>query len=141
MAVLVLRSSTSPTILLFSLPYCKIFLQIVRIGTLSFLFTKGFYVGILTKPDIKNRFKTQTMGLLTWVIFGLIAGALAKWIMPGPDPGGILVTILIGIAGAVVGGFIGSALGLGGVSGFDIGSLVIAVLGSLLLLWGYRKMK
>lgn len=81
------------------------------------------------------------MGLLTWVIFGLIAGALAKWIMPGPDPGGILVTILIGIAGAVVGGFIGSALGLGGVSGFDIGSLVIAVLGSLLLLWGYRKMK
>ena len=81
------------------------------------------------------------MGILTWIVFGLIAGALAKWIMPGPDPGGILVTILIGILGAVVGGFIGSFIGLGGVEGFDIGSLVIAVLGSLLLLWGYRKMR
>jgi uncharacterized membrane protein YeaQ/YmgE (transglycosylase-associated protein family) len=50
------------------------------------------------------------MGILPWIVFGLIAGALAKLIMPGQDPGGVIVTILIGIAGAVVGGFIGNAL-------------------------------
>jgi len=52
------------------------------------------------------------MGILTWIIMGLIVGILAKWIMPGKDPGGFIVTILIGIAGAFVGGFIGSLLGL-----------------------------
>ena len=80
------------------------------------------------------------MGILTWIIFGLIAGAIAKWIMPGKDPGGFIVTILIGIAGALVGGFIGNALGLGDVSGFNIGSFLIAILGSLLLLFAYRKL-
>ena len=75
------------------------------------------------------------MGILAWIVFGLIAGALAKFIMPGRDPGGIIVTILIGIAGAVLGGFIGSFLGFGGVSGFDPRSLGIAILGALLLLW------
>lgn len=81
------------------------------------------------------------MGILAWILFGLIAGALAKWIMPGPDPGGILVTMLLGIAGAVVGGFIGTLLGFGGVSGFNFGSFVTAILGALLLLWIYRRMK
>lgn len=81
------------------------------------------------------------MGILAWIIFGLIAGIVAKFIMPGPDPGGIFVTILIGIAGALVGGFIGSLLGFGGVSGFNFGSFVIAILGSILLLWIYRRMK
>lgn len=81
------------------------------------------------------------MGILTWAIFGLIAGAIAKYLMPGPDPGGILVTMLIGIAGAIVGGFIGSVLGLGGANSFSLGSLIIAVLGSMLLLYGYRRMK
>ncbi len=81
------------------------------------------------------------MGILAWIVFGLIAGALAKFIMPGKDPGGIIVTILIGIAGAVFGGFIGSFLGFGGVSGFDPRSLGIAILGALLLLWLYRMMK
>ena len=79
--------------------------------------------------------------IISWIIFGLIAGGLAKWIMPGKDPGGILITMLLGIAGAVVGGFIGRALGLGGVSGFNLGSFIIAILGSLLLLWGYKKMR
>ena len=79
------------------------------------------------------------MGILAWILLGLVAGALAKWIMPGPDPGGWIVTILIGIVGAVIGGFIGSAVGFGGVSGFNIGSILIAVLGSLILLWAYRK--
>ena len=81
------------------------------------------------------------MGILAWIVFGLIAGALAKFIMPGKDPGGIIVTILIGIAGAVLGGFIGSYLGLGGVSGFDLRSLGIAIVGALLLLWLYRILK
>ena len=61
--------------------------------------------------------------------------------MPGKDPGGLIVTILIGIAGAILGGFIGSFLGFGGVSGFDLRSLGIAIVGALLLLWLYRMMK
>ncbi len=81
------------------------------------------------------------MGILAWIIFGLIAGALAKLIMPGDDPGGIIVTILIGIAGALIGGFIGSAVGFGPVTGFNLGSFAIAILGALLLLWGYRMMR
>jgi uncharacterized membrane protein YeaQ/YmgE (transglycosylase-associated protein family) len=81
------------------------------------------------------------MGILAWILFGLIAGALAKFIMPGKDPGGFIITILLGIAGALVGGFIGTALGFGKVTGFDFGSFVIAVLGALLLLFIYRSMK
>jgi uncharacterized membrane protein YeaQ/YmgE (transglycosylase-associated protein family) len=81
------------------------------------------------------------MGILAWIIFGLIAGVLAKWIMPGPDPGGIFVTILLGVAGAMVGGFIGSLLGFGGISGFTFGSFVTAILGAILLLFIYRRMR
>ncbi|MEX0821789.1 MAG: GlsB/YeaQ/YmgE family stress response membrane protein [Rhodothermales bacterium] len=81
------------------------------------------------------------MGILSWILFGLIAGALAKWIMPGSDPGGVFVTILLGIAGAVVGGFIGSLFGLGGISGFNVGSFMLAVVGGLLLIWVYRRMQ
>jgi uncharacterized membrane protein YeaQ/YmgE (transglycosylase-associated protein family) len=78
------------------------------------------------------------MGIVTWIIFGLLAGIIAKFIMPGKDPGGFVFTILIGIAGAVVGGFAGTLLGLGDVSGFNIGSFLIAVGGALLLLAAYR---
>ncbi len=81
------------------------------------------------------------MGILSWILFGLIAGALAKWIMPGNDPGGFIITIILGIVGAVVGGFVGSLLGLGGVNGFNFGSFVIAILGALLVLFIYRKVK
>ncbi|MEM1135286.1 MAG: GlsB/YeaQ/YmgE family stress response membrane protein [Bacteroidota bacterium] len=81
------------------------------------------------------------MGILSWIIFGLIAGALAKWIMPGKDPGGFIVTILIGIAGAIVGGYIGTMLGFGDVSGFNIRSFLVAIGGALLLLFVYRKIK
>ncbi len=81
------------------------------------------------------------MGILSWLLFGLIAGALAKWLMPGKDPGGLFITILIGIAGAMVGGFLASLIGIGGVSGFNFGSMMIAVAGALLLLWLYRKIK
>ncbi len=81
------------------------------------------------------------MGILSWIVLGLIVGALAKWLMPGDDPGGLVVTMAIGIAGAAIGGFLASAVGLGSVSGFDLRSLAIAVGGSLLLLWGYRRLR
>jgi uncharacterized membrane protein YeaQ/YmgE (transglycosylase-associated protein family) len=81
------------------------------------------------------------MGILSWILLGLIVGALAKWIMPGDDPGGMIVTILLGIAGAFVGGFLATLIGLGTVDGFNVGSLLIAVGGSLLLLWVYRRMR
>jgi uncharacterized membrane protein YeaQ/YmgE (transglycosylase-associated protein family) len=81
------------------------------------------------------------MGILSWIIMGLIVGALAKMIMPGDDAGGFIVTILIGIAGAFVGGFIGSRLGIGDVTGFNFGSIGIATGGAILLLFGYRRIK
>lgn len=81
------------------------------------------------------------MGILTWIIMGLLAGALAKLIMPGRDPGGCIITMLIGIAGALLGGFLASLLGYGGVSGFDIRSLIIAVIGAIILLAIYRVLK
>ena len=71
-------------------------------------------------------------------MFGLIAGVLAKWIMPGKDPGGIIVTILLGVVGAFVGGYVGTLLGLGAVDGFDIRSFFLAVVGGVLLLAVYR---
>jgi uncharacterized membrane protein YeaQ/YmgE (transglycosylase-associated protein family) len=83
----------------------------------------------------------MTMGILAWIIFGLIAGALAKFIMPGNDPGGCIVTTLLGIAGAVVGGFIGSLLGFGTVTEFDFRSFLLAIGGALLLLWLYRMFR
>ena len=80
------------------------------------------------------------MNILSWILLGLVAGAIAKYIHPGPDPGGWVVTILIGIAGAIVGGFLASAIGLGGVTGFfSLWSLLIAIAGSVLLLWAYRR--
>jgi uncharacterized membrane protein YeaQ/YmgE (transglycosylase-associated protein family) len=82
--------------------------------------------------------KSTTMGILTWIVFGLIAGAVAKWVMPGSDPGGWIVTILIGIVGAMLGGWIGTMLGIGQVTGFNLGSLLIAIGGSVVLLWLYR---
>ena len=75
------------------------------------------------------------MGIIGWLLMGLVVGALAKFIMPGDDPGGIIVTIILGIAGAGIGGFIGQAVGIGQ-SG--ILSWVLAIVGSLLLLYLYR---
>jgi len=81
------------------------------------------------------------MGILSWVVLGLIVGVLAKLIMPGKDPGGMIITIIIGIAGAFVGGFVSSLIGFGSVTGFDFRSILIAVAGAVLLLWGYRMIK
>ena len=78
------------------------------------------------------------MGLLLWIVLGLIAGVAAKFIMPGRDPGGIIVTTLLGIGGAVLGGMLASAMGFGAMTGFDVRSLAVAIGGALILLIGYR---
>lgn len=80
------------------------------------------------------------MGILTWIVVGLIAGALAKLIMPGPDKGGWILTIVLGIVGAFVGGFVGGLLGLGGAqaTGFNISTLLTATGGAIVVLFLYR---
>ena len=79
------------------------------------------------------------MGIVTWILVGLIAGVLAKIAMPGPDPGGMIVTIVIGIVGALLGGFIvNRILGGPGVTGFNLSSILVATLGSIILLAVYR---
>ena len=78
------------------------------------------------------------MGIIAWIVVGLIAGALAKLIMPGDDPGGMIVTILLGIVGAFVGGFVVNLLGGAGVSGFNLWSIVVATIGAIILLAVYR---
>lgn len=80
------------------------------------------------------------MGILLWILFGLIAGAIAKVLMPGEDPGGFIVTILIGIVGALLGGWLGSLILGVGVSGFNVSSFLIAIAGAVLLLIIYRAM-
>ncbi|MBA2708078.1 MAG: GlsB/YeaQ/YmgE family stress response membrane protein [Gemmatimonadaceae bacterium] len=78
------------------------------------------------------------MNFLAWIVLGLIAGAIAKAIMPGNDPGGIIVTMIIGIVGALIGGFLGSTLMGAPLSGFSLQSLLLAIVGSLVLLFIYR---
>lgn len=81
------------------------------------------------------------MGIISWALFGLIAGAIAKALRKGDDPGGWIITIIIGILGAVIGGWIGTALGLGTVNGFDFRSFALAIIGALLLLFVVGKMR
>ena len=81
------------------------------------------------------------MTLVVWAILGLVIGALAKFLMPGPDGGGWLMTSLLGIAGALVGGSIASAIGLASFRGFSVGGLIIAVAGAMLLLAAYRLVR
>lgn len=78
------------------------------------------------------------MGLISWIVVGLVAGLLAKWIMPGPEPGGIIVTVLVGMAGASLGGFIVGILGGIGATGFNVWSILVATLGAVILLALYR---
>lgn len=78
-------------------------------------------------------------------MLGLVAGFVAKLILPGDDPGGFIVTAIIGIVGGVVGGvvggFVGSLIGLGGVDGRNIGSIILVIVGAMILLIGYRMVK
>ena len=79
------------------------------------------------------------MGIIGWIVLGLLAGLIAKAIMPGNDPGGFIVTTIIGVVGAVLGGFIGSSLGIGDVDEFfDISTWLCAIGGALVLLLIYR---
>lgn len=78
------------------------------------------------------------MGILSWIILGFVAGTIARILHRGRGRGGCLLTILLGIGGALVGGYIGTMLGWGRVSGFDLRSLALAVLGALLLLIAFR---
>ncbi len=78
------------------------------------------------------------MGILTWILFGLVIGVIAKLLMPGRDPGGFIVTILLGIAGALVGGFIGRAIGFYGPN--QGAGWIVSILGAIILLVLYRMM-
>jgi uncharacterized membrane protein YeaQ/YmgE (transglycosylase-associated protein family) len=78
------------------------------------------------------------MGILSWILFGLVVGVIAKLLMPGRDPGGFIVTILLGIAGALVGGFIGRALGLYAEN--QGAGWLMSTLGAIVLLALYRMM-
>jgi uncharacterized membrane protein YeaQ/YmgE (transglycosylase-associated protein family) len=77
------------------------------------------------------------MGILSWILVGLIAGLLAKWIMPGSAPDGFIVTVLIGMAGASIGGLIVRILGGAGATGFSLWAILVATLGAIALLFLY----
>lgn len=77
-------------------------------------------------------------GVIGWIVFGLIVGAIAKLLMPGRDPGGVVVTMLLGIAGALIGGFLGRSLGWYGPN--DSAGFLMSLLGAVVLLWLYRMM-
>lgn len=81
------------------------------------------------------------INLLIWCVFGFVAGAVARALMPGADKMGCLATILLGVAGSLVGGFIWSILFRPPWASFEPGGLVLAVIGAMLVLWGYRKYK
>lgn len=77
-------------------------------------------------------------GILGWIIFGLIVGAIAKLLMPGKDPGGFIITMVLGIVGAVLGGFVGRALGLYGPN--DSAGIFMSIFGAIFALFIYRMM-
>lgn len=80
------------------------------------------------------------MEIISWVLVGLVAGLLAKWIMPGSGPGGFIITVLIGMAGASIGGFLVRLLGGAGATGFNVWSILVATLGAIVLLFLYGLM-
>jgi uncharacterized membrane protein YeaQ/YmgE (transglycosylase-associated protein family) len=81
--------------------------------------------------------EANMLGVLGWIVFGLIVGIIAKLLMPGPDPGGMILTVLLGVAGALIGGFLGRAVGLYGPN--DAAGIFMSVLGAIVLLFAYRK--
>ena len=81
------------------------------------------------------------LGFIWWLIIGLIAGALARLIMPGRDPMGIIATILLGIVGSILGGLVSVAIWGSGQDGFRPAGLLLSVLGAILVLWIWRMIK
>ena len=93
--------------------------------------------------DIKraNREDNEMLSFIWWLIIGLIAGALARLIMPGRDPMGIIMTIILGIVGSLLGGVIGMALWRDNADGFQPAGLLLSILGAIVVLWIYRMIK
>ncbi|EAA2459306.1 TPA: GlsB/YeaQ/YmgE family stress response membrane protein [Salmonella enterica subsp. enterica serovar Teltow] len=82
------------------------------------------------------------MGIIAWIIFGLIAGVIAKLLMPGRDGGGFILTCILGIVGAVVGGWLATMFGIGGsISGFNLDSFLVAVVGAIVVLVIFRLLR
>ena len=79
------------------------------------------------------------MGILLWVVFGILAGSLARLVMPGPRAGGFAVALPLGVGGAVIGGMLGVMFGIGSAMDFDLRGLLLAITGSILLLFSYRS--
>ncbi|XCW69257.1 GlsB/YeaQ/YmgE family stress response membrane protein [Kosakonia cowanii] len=84
----------------------------------------------------------MNMGILAWILFGLIAGVIAKFIMPGRDGGGFILTCVLGIVGAVVGGWLATMFGYGGdITGFNMHSFIVAVIGAIVVLAVFRLVR
>ncbi|MET6678061.1 GlsB/YeaQ/YmgE family stress response membrane protein [Citrobacter amalonaticus] len=82
------------------------------------------------------------MGIIAWIVFGLIAGVIAKLLMPGRDGGGFILTCILGIVGAVVGGWLATMFGIGGtISGFNLHSFLVAVVGAIVVLVVFRLVR
>lgn len=81
------------------------------------------------------------MGIIAWIVLGLIAGFIARWIVPGEGPGGILGDIVVGILGAIIGGWIYGLFSHVGVTGFNLPSIVCAVIGAIVLLFVIRTVR
>ncbi|MEM9258009.1 MAG: GlsB/YeaQ/YmgE family stress response membrane protein [Bacteroidota bacterium] len=79
------------------------------------------------------------MGIIAWIVLGLLAGAIAKYLHPGPDPGGWIATLVIGVIGSVVGGFVFGLFGMSGTDGLNLWSLIVAVVGAVICLAIYRR--
>jgi uncharacterized membrane protein YeaQ/YmgE (transglycosylase-associated protein family) len=83
----------------------------------------------------------MAMGFISWIVLGLIAGVFAKMIMPGKDPGGFIITVVLGVAGAFVGGWIGTRLGIASFNGFTLQGILVATGGAVVVLVLYRLIK
>lgn len=81
------------------------------------------------------------MGFISWVFFGLVVGIIARCLMPGKEHFGIIMTVVLGVVGALIGGVVSTFLGFGNVNGFNIYSIVVATVGSIVLLFVIHKLK
>jgi uncharacterized membrane protein YeaQ/YmgE (transglycosylase-associated protein family) len=90
------------------------------------------------RKDEASEIERRKMGLVSWVVVGLIAGLLARWIVPGSGPGGLVVTTILGMAGASIGGFLAGLIGGTGATGFNVWSIVVATFGAVVLLFLYN---
>jgi uncharacterized membrane protein YeaQ/YmgE (transglycosylase-associated protein family) len=81
------------------------------------------------------------LGILAWIVFGLMVGLVARWIVPGEAPGGIIADVIVGIVGAVIGGWLYRVFGHAGVTGFNLPSMACALIGAVVFLWLLRALR